>query len=109
MSVATELNLAIAIVNEDPRVVRGITRTFPLEDLKGLCSATSRLEEAVQIRERKAVYKAFEAVEQYLMIIEPGTGWEPDRVKAWFEGISVVEEQLEFEMEKIRKELETKS
>lgn len=104
MSIATALNLAIALIEERPEVVRGISRTLPLEEMKGLKAAVERLQAAVIRREDQARYDAFLDIEKATMLIEPHPGWPADRVQAWLEGIATVEAYTEVRLNDLRKD-----
>lgn len=105
MSVAKALNLSIALVEENPEAARSISRTLPWEDMKGLCTATSRLSSAVRVRELKAAFAALEDIQKFTMVLEPEPDWPPARTQAWFEGIAQVETWIDTKIESLRLEL----
>lgn len=105
MSVATALNLAIAVVENKRYIVRAISRSLPLDDMSGIGQATQRLQAAVENREKQAIYAVLENVEKSSMVLEPNPNWSADYTKGWFEGLTILEQLIETEMNKIRTEL----
>lgn len=105
MSVAKALNLAIALAEEKPHIVRSISRSLTLEEMPGLSHATSRLEQALRNREMKASLEALEDVQKFSMVLTPASEWPPERTQAWFEGIAAIEMWIDSRIDDLRRDL----
>lgn len=95
MSVATAMNLAIALTEGRPDVVRGITRSLALNEVNGLNAVTGRLLRALERREQTARCSLLLEILDMSMIIEPPSDWPPERVQAYLEGISFMEQVID--------------
>jgi hypothetical protein len=101
------MNLAIALVEEKPTAVRSITRGLPLEELRDLTKGhvIGRFEMAVEQRCKRAVHNKLKEMLRVSMAVGPPEERTPAETQAFFEGLKVLEDMIDYDVRELEQEL----